>query len=111
MIFAVVESKIDIIQELIAQKANVNPQAIIDGKTPLMWASGAGNFLIAKELIKTGADVNLKGGELDGSALIYAANAGHFQVALVLVEVGADIKILLLLKELMLIGMLVWVIM
>ena len=61
------------------------------GWTPLMYASGRGNFGPVQRLIKAGADVNLV---IDNwNALLISATNGHYKCVETLIEAGANVNI------------------
>lgn len=60
--------------------------------TPLILASGIGNYNVVETLIKHGADVNKSAGEKYNTPLNSAINKGRHQIASLLINHGADIK-------------------
>lgn len=73
-------------------KDGLNPNAAVDGQTPLTRAVDMHRRSIAKQLIKAGADVD-KPRKSDGAtALILAAQSGEYQLVNTLISAGASIE-------------------
>jgi ankyrin repeat protein len=82
------EGKIDEIQKLIAQGANVNAANEDINETPLMLACHESRADIIRLLVKNGADVNLAG--RDFSPLMVACRYATPEIVDFLIEEGAD---------------------
>ena len=82
----------DIIELLLANKANVNTKDRLSGDTPLHIAAKYGHKDMAELLLANKADVNIKG-RLDGwTPLHNAAFRGHKDVVELLLAYGADVN-------------------
>ena len=85
---------LEIVQELIKHKADVN--AVFDGgnelMTPLMVAAKSDVLEIVEELLKHGADINFIDGS-NGNALHLAIEDGHVEVVKTLLINGCNPKV------------------
>lgn len=79
------------VKKYIQKGANVNTQENQRGWTPLLFASEAGYFDIAKILVENGADVNIASSKNKTAPLNRAASNGYINIVRLLVENGADI--------------------
>ena len=87
----------DVIQVLIEEGADVNPEQKLDKMVavPLIEAGCEGHLEIAQLLLANGANVNAIGDVLGGlveTPLTAAAWEGHFQVAKLFIDNGADVN-------------------
>ena len=89
---AAVNGRAEVVDILIAAKANVN---LIDqnGESALMWAARVGNIEIVNSLLNAGADVNLITNH-GGTALMCAAVNRHTEVVDILIAANADVNLI-----------------
>lgn len=83
----------DVIQALLAGKANANQPSSSDGYSALMFAASGGNLEASKVLLDAGADVNAQM-SVGTTALVFAAENKKSDVGLLLLNRGANPNIL-----------------
>ncbi len=89
LLAAVLKGKIDFIEDLVDQGANVDAKTLKRGITSLHWAAHHGKLDVVKCLVELGADTETE--EDDGRTPLHlAAYSGHLDVVKCLVELGAD---------------------
>jgi ankyrin repeat protein len=91
LIFAVGKDRLDMVEYLIKNGANVNLGSLAFDITPLMLASLRGNFPIVQTLLKNDAEVNTISFE-PRSALHCAVIGGSMEIVQALLEHGAEIN-------------------
>ena len=82
--------KLDQVEKLLNQGADVNAGDIYDGSA-LLTAASQGRYEIAELLINHGADVNAQNARY-GTALQAAASRNHYKIAKLLLNAGADVN-------------------
>jgi ankyrin repeat protein len=80
-----------LVERLLSAGAKPN-LTLLNGETPLMMCSRAGDALSVKALLHHGAEVNAKEQMHNQTALMWAASEKRPEVVKVLLEVGADIN-------------------
>ncbi len=81
----------EVVDELIAQHADVNVVQTSSGMTPLIEAANHGNVDAVKSLLAAGANVNAED-DYGRSALNCASEGGYTEVVKVLLAAGADVN-------------------
>jgi serine/threonine-protein phosphatase 6 regulatory ankyrin repeat subunit B len=85
------EGHLEVVQALLAAKANVNARRN-DGGTALMMASQEGHLEVVRALLDAKADVNAR--RYDGAtALMLASQEGHLEVVRTLLDARADVSV------------------
>ena len=83
----------ELVNQLISLKADINTPAGSDSRTPLQAAAGGGHMEIVEKLLAKGADTNASASWDNGrTALQAAAEGGHLEVVEKLLAEGADIN-------------------
>ena len=79
------------VRTLLAQGADVNARALMEGLTALIRATWGGHLDTAELLVNEGADVNAKD-NAGRCSLLVAANQGHTDIVRLLLENNADVN-------------------
>eukprot|EP00803_Ostreobium_quekettii_P011008 evm.model.scf_791.4 EVM.evm.TU.scf_791.4 scf_791:35567-44650(+) len=92
LMLAAQRSEVDITEELLKAKADVQYQAP-SGVTPLHHAAAFGNAEVTIILLDAGADLEAQMFELGHTPVLYAARFGNQETFEVLVDSGADLTV------------------
>ncbi len=92
LILAAKKGSKEIVELLLANKADLNITTDQYGETALMLAAKGGHTDIAKLLIANKADPNIKS-RMKETALFYAARGGHMEIVKLLIENNVNINI------------------
>jgi ankyrin repeat protein len=88
---ALINNRVDVIQEHIATGTDLDQKEPAGGSTPLILASVYGNTEMAKALVEGGADISIKNSS-GTTALYNAAFFCHPEIVEILLAKGADPK-------------------
>jgi ankyrin repeat protein len=88
LIYAIIQNRLEITQELLKSGADVN-KADRNGCTPLMYAIDRNHATVARSLLRAGADVN-RVNRYGETPLMQAATVGRPDMISLLLDAGAD---------------------